>query len=88
MFLITNISMPIDLLLLNSVFSQNPGLIRKSLLILTGKRQCVLNCRLSKLMALGLSLHFQLVRHRLATDECIKLDTVHMGLSSVTKHDW
>ncbi|KAL6311396.1 hypothetical protein AAG906_025851 [Vitis piasezkii] len=37
-------------------------------LILSGRRQCVLNCRLSKLMALGLSLHFWPARHRLAVD--------------------
>ncbi|RVW37167.1 Retrovirus-related Pol polyprotein from transposon RE1 [Vitis vinifera] len=59
MSLITDISLHIDLLLLNIVLSQNPGLIRKQPLILSGRRQCVLNCRLSKLMALGLSLHFR-----------------------------
>ena len=88
MSLIIDISLHIDLLLLNIVLSQNPGLIRKQPLILSGRRQCVLNYRLSKLMALGLSLHFRPARRRLVVDGCIKLNTVQMGLLSVTKHDW
>ena len=44
--------------------------------------------RLSKLMALGLSLHFWSARHRLVDDGCIKLNTVQMGPSSIAKNDW
>ncbi|RVW58117.1 Retrovirus-related Pol polyprotein from transposon RE1 [Vitis vinifera] len=58
--------------------TKEPSLIRKQPLILSGRRQCVLNCKLSKLMALGLSLHFRPARHRLAVDGCIKLNTVQM----------
>jgi hypothetical protein len=66
--------------------SQNPNLILKLLLTLNGGKPCVLNCRLFRKMVLGLSHHSRLARYQLVVNECIKLNTVPMVLSSDTKH--
>jgi hypothetical protein len=75
-------------LLLKLVMSWNPTLIWKSLLILSGRKPYVLNCKLSNTMTLGLLLQSQKARHWLVVDGYIKLSTIQMVLSRGTEPNW
>lgn len=88
MFHITDISLHIFFLLLKLVMSWNPTLIWKSLLILSGRKPYVLNCKLSNTMTLGLLLQSQKARHWLVVDGYIKLSTIQMVLSRGTEPNW